>query len=106
MELLSKIRLSWRFGKIVYIISGILTIGMAVLVAFRPLSVSPCIAIKAMSIPVIYYMNANFTKGIAMYFYLNLGFSKMEYRFLPFILDFTVFALLIIITGSVGYAVR
>ncbi len=106
MELLSKIKLSWHFGKLVYIISGILTVGMAVLVVFRPLALSTCIAIKVMSIPVIYYLNASSTKEMTMYFYLNLGISRREYHFMPFVVDLVLFILLMLISSIIGYAIR
>ncbi len=105
-DLCLKIRLSWRYGKVIYMVSAVFDIAMAVLVVFRPYAITPCIAIKAMSIPVIYYLNSTFTKGMGMYFWLNLGVSRREYRFLPFVLDFVLFLLLMVISGVIGYAIR
>ena len=59
MTLLNIIRLSGKFGKTTYVISAVLTVAMSSLVVFEPLSVSTCIIIKLLSIPVIWYLSSN-----------------------------------------------
>ncbi len=106
MELLSKIKLSWRFGRMIYLISAILSVTMAALVVYRPLTIPFCFLVKVLSIPVIYYLNLSMTKGLGIYFYLNLGISRKEYRSVPFVLDFILFILLMTIAGVTGYGIR
>ncbi len=106
MVLLSKIKLSWRFGKMIYLISGVLSVTMAALVVYRPVSIPFCVIIKLLSIPVIYYLNLTMTKGMGIYFYLNLGISRREYRSIPFIVDFILYILLMTVSGLTGYAIR
>ena len=104
MTLLSKIGLSGKFGRIIYIISAILTVAMAVTVAFRPLAIPFCLLIKLFSIPIIAYLHASFSKSQEVYFYINLGISRKEYYLIPFAVDFIAFVLLIIVSGTIGYA--
>ncbi len=106
MTLFSKIKLSLRFGRMIYLISAILSLAMAAVVAFRPFAIPFCIIVKVLSIPVIYYLNLSFTKGMGIYFYLNLGISRKEYHLMPFIIEFISFVLLVTMTGFIGYAVR
>ncbi len=105
MEFLEKIRLSWRWGRAVYIMSAVLSLALVSVVLRSPVSIPFCLIIKAASIPVIHYLNLSFTKGLGIYFYLNLGISRREYHAIPFVLDFTAFIILITITGVIGYAV-
>ncbi len=105
MELLEKIRLSWRWGRVVYIVSAVLSLTLASVVLRSPVSIPFCFIIKAVSIPVIHYLNLNFNKGLGIYFYLNLGISRREYHAIPFVLDFIAFIILITVTGVIGYAV-
>ncbi len=105
MKVFSKIRLSWRFGKIVYLISAILSLSMAVVVALSPNLIPSCILIKVVSIPIIHYLNVSMTNGMGIYFYLNLGISRKEYYSIPFIMDFLLFVLLMILAGVINYAI-
>ena len=41
-----------------------------------------------------------------MYFYLNLGISRNEYYFIPFVVEFIAFVLMMILIGTIGYAIR
>lgn len=41
-----------------------------------------------------------------MYFYLNLGISRKEYYFIPFVVEFICFVILMFITGKIGYAIQ
>ncbi len=106
MDLFSKIKLSGRYGKVVYIISGIISVAMAALVVYRPASIPFCFIIKMFSIPVIHYLNLTMTKNLGIYFYLNLGVSRKEYFLIPFVAEFISFVLLMTISGVTGYAIR
>lgn len=105
MTLLEKIRLSRKFGKSTYVISAILTVAMATLVVFDPPAISTVICIKVFSIVFIYYLRSLLERGLGMYFYINLGISRREYLFLPAVVEFVAFIVLIIITGIIGYAI-
>ena len=105
MTLLDKIRLSRKFGKITYIISAILTIAMSALAVSEPTAVDICILFKLCSIPVIWYLCSNLTKGLGVYFYLNLGISRKEYWLIPFVIEFVAFVLLMVISSLIGYAI-
>ncbi len=106
MSLPAKIKLSWRFGRMHYLISVILSVSLAVVVAASPVTLPMCFIVKLLSIPVIHYLNVEMTKGLGIYYYLNLGISRREYYSLPFIIEFVVYLLLMTITGIIGYAVR
>ncbi len=105
MDLLSKIKLSGRYGRMVYIISAVLTVAMAVLVVWRPVVIPFCFFIKMLSMPVIHYLNVEITKGLGIYYYLNLGISRKEYYSIPFIVEFIAYIILITISGIIGYAI-
>ncbi len=89
----------------IYLISAVFTVVMVVFAVFRPLAIPVCIIIKLCSMPVIYYLNFSFTKSMEMYFYLNLGISRREYRLMPFAVESVSFVMLMIISGSIGYAI-
>ena len=105
MTLLEKIRLSGKFGKTTYVISAILTVAMSLLVVSEPAAVDICILFKLFSIPVIWYLSSNMTRGLGVYFYLNLGISRKEYWLIPFVVEFVAFVVLMVITGITGYAI-
>ena len=105
MTLLDKIRLSRKFGKTTYVISAILTVAMSLLVVSEPTAVDICILLKLFSIPVIWYLSSNLTKGLGVYFYLNLGISRKEYWLIPFVVEFAAFVLLMVISSLIGYAI-
>ena len=105
MTLLEKIRLSGKFGKTTYVISAILTVAMSLLVVSEPTAVDICILLKLFSIPVIWYLSSNLTKGLGVYFYLNLGISRKEYWLIPFVVEFAAFVVLMIISSIIGYAI-
>ena len=105
MTLLKKIRLSRRFGKTTYIISAILTVAMSLLVVSEPMSVGICILFKLLSIPAIWYLSSILTKGLGLYFYLNLGISRKEYWLIPFVVEFVAFVVLMVISSIIGYAI-
>ena len=105
MTLPDKIRLSRKFGKTTYIISATLTVAMSLLVVSEPTAVDICILFKLFSIPVIWYLSSNLTRGLGIYFYLNLGLSRKEYWLIPFVVEFVAFVLLMVISSLIGYAI-
>ena len=105
MTLLKKIRLSRKFGRTTYVISAILTVAMSALVVSEPTAVDICILFKLFSIPVIWYLSSNLTKGLGVYFYLNLGISRKEYWLIPFVFEFAAFVVLMVISSMIGYAI-
>ena len=104
MTLIDRIRLSRRYGTAEYVISGLLTVAMSVLVAFKPMIMPECIIVKLVTIPIILYLFWTLSNDKNIYFYLNLGISKREYFFLPLIVEFVAFLVMMAITGSIGYA--
>ncbi len=106
MGLLARIKLSWRYGRIVYLISAVLTAVMSALVIYSPVSMPFCFMIKVLSIPVIHYLNLEMTKGMGIYYYLNLGISRREYYSIPFVVEFVAFILMMTVSGLTGYAIR
>ena len=105
MNLVQKIKLSVRYGKGLYIISLIFTLSASILVVFNPFILPECILLKLFSIPVLLYLFTSFQKGLTIYFYLNLGISRIEYYAIPVAVEFIFFILCMIISGSIGYAV-
>lgn len=106
MNLFSKIGLSRRYGKAIYVISAILTAAMSALVVFQPVAVPTCIILKLISIPIVLYLYTALSRQVEMYFYLNLGISRNEYYLIPFAVEFIGFAILMSITGKIGYAIQ
>lgn len=105
MTLLDKIRLSRKFGKTTYVISSVLTAAMSALVVSEPTAVDICLLFKLFSIPVIWYLSSSLTKGLGVYFYLNLGISRREYWLIPFVVEFVAFVLLMVISSIIGHAI-
>lgn len=105
MTLLDKIRLSRKFGKTTYVISAVLTVAMSALVVSEPTAMDICLLFKLFSIPVIWYLSSNLTKGLGVYFYLNLGISRREYWLIPFVVEFVAFVLLMVISSIIGHAI-
>ena len=105
MTLLDKIRLSGKYGRAVYVISAILTVAMGMFAVFYPMMIPTFFCVKIVSIPVIYYLCTVFDSGLKLYFYLNLGISRNEYRILPLAVEFFFFVLVMIVSGVVGYAI-
>ncbi len=102
--LLSKIKLSMRFGRVTYVVSSVLSLVMTVFAVLSPQVIPLCIIIKLLSIPVIQYLVTNLSEGLVMYFYINLGISKKEYCLIPAAVDFGIFVLLMTASGIAGYA--
>ena len=86
-----------------YIVSGIVDIVCAVFAFIWPLSTPALILIKIFSIPVTAYLFFALAAGEKSFFYLNLGFSRNEYRYIPVAVDALVFMLLLIIALSLSH---
>ena len=106
MTILKKIGLSKRYGKAIYAISAALTLAIASLVFFNPYAIPMGILLKLVSVPVILYLYINLTKNTEIYFYLNLGISRKEYYFIPFVVEFIGFILFITLIAYLGNAIR
>ena len=106
MTILKKIVLSKRYGKIIYAISAVLTLAISSLIFFNPYAIPMCILLKLVSVPVILYLYINLTKNTEIYFYLNLGISRKEYYFIPFVVEFIGFILFITLIAYLGNAIR
>ena len=106
MTIFKKTALSGRFGKPVYIISGILTLAMSAVVFFHPMAIPVCLLVKIFSVPVIFYLYFQLSGDQGMYFYLNLGISRKEYFIIPFVVEFLVFVLLMILSANLGHVIR
>ncbi len=76
---------------------------MGLLVAFFPDSIPVCIFLKLLSLPVIYYLVRSFLKSGQIYFYINLGLSRLEYLLLPMIVEFIAFILVMIFCGVLAH---
>lgn len=105
MNLLSKIRMSSKFGKVTYAVSAALTVSMNLLILFAPFLIGAMFLLKLLSIPVIFYLQTSLTKGEGIYFYLNLGISRKEYYIIPMAVEFLAFTLISIITTIIGYGI-
>ena len=106
MTILKKIGLSKRYGKTIYAISAVLTLAISFLIFFNPYAIPMCILLKLVSVPVILYLYINLTKNTEIYFYLNLGISRKEYYFIPFVVEFIGFILFITLIAYLGNAIR
>lgn len=106
MTLLSKIRLSGKFGKPAYVLSALVTLVMAGFTVYDPILLPECMLLKLASIPIIFYLISVSGQRQKMYFYLNLGISRNEFRIIPYAVDFIAFILLIIISGIIGHAIH
>ena len=106
MTILKKIGLSKRYGKAIYAISAVLTSAISSLVFFNPYAVPMCVLLKLVSIPIILYLYTNLTDKTVIYFYLNLGISRKEYYYIPFVVEFVGFLIFITLIGYLGNAIR
>ena len=106
MTLLSKIRLSAKFGGSVYLVSAIFTlVAVGVVIIFSPADLTFGIIIKLISIPLIFILNNSLARQQDMYFYLNLGISRNEYYGIPYAVDLAAFIILMIISCAIANAI-
>ena len=106
MTLIQKIRLSERYGVHFYVISALFSIAAAIVCFFYPVAIPVCMTMKLLCIPVILYLCESFQNKHAIYFYLNLGISKIEYYLIPVVTEFSFFIALITISCCIGNVVR
>lgn len=106
MNVLHIIRLSGKYGTALYAVSGVATLAASALVIGSPSSISLCVLLKSLSVPVILYLFRAFRKETSIYFYINLGISRSELYMIPIIVEFVAFMFMMIIAGSIGYAIR
>ena len=106
MTIYKKIGLSKRYGKVIYAISAALTLAISSLAFFNPYAIPMCILLKLITIPIILYLYITFTQKTEIYFYLNLGVSRREYYFIPFVVEFIGFIFFIILIAYIGNAIR
>ena len=105
MKLTQKIRLSGRYGRMYYIVAGIIDIACAVFILFDPMATPAILLIKLMSIPVLAYLFFALASNEKTFFYLNLGFSRNEYRYIPIVIDALAFVLLVILSISLSHVI-
>jgi hypothetical protein len=105
MTLLQKINLSTKYAKGVYITLAIYSLAAAVLCFVYPTTAPICIILKLLSIPVVLYLFKSFQNKHTIYFYINLGISRIEYYIIPIVVEFMFFAVLLSISISIGNAI-
>ena len=106
MTLLSKIRLSAKFGGSVYLVSAIFTlVAVGVVIILSPADLTFGIIIKLISIPLIFLLNNSLSRQQDLYFYLNLGISRNEYYIIPYAVDLAAFIILMIISCAIANAI-
>ena len=106
MTIFRKIGLSKRYGKAIYAISAVLTLAISSLAFFNPYAIPMCLLMKLASIPIILYLYVSLTRKTEIYFYLNLGISRKEYYYIPFVVEFVGFLVFITLIGYLGNAIR
>ena len=99
MTLFEKIRLSAKFGGLVYLVSAIVSLAAAGMVIANIELLPVGILIKLISIPLLFILNNSLSKQQDMYFYLNLGISRTEYMSIPYAVEFAAFVILMINYG-------
>ena len=102
MNLLRKIGLSFRYGSGYFIVAGLVSLCAFVVVGInsgdtKGLSegIFLCKILKILSIPIILYIFRKFDRSSAIYFWLNLGISSVEYYVIPIVIEYVFFRLLI-----------
>ena len=105
MRLTQKIRLSGRYGRIYYVVAGIIDVACAVFILLDPLTTPMVFLVKVMSIPVLAYLFFALASNEKMFFYLNLGFSRNEYRYIPIVIDALAFVLLVILSIILSHVI-
>lgn len=102
MTLLRKMELSFRYGSGYYVVAGLVSLCAFVIVGINSgdtegLSegIFLCKILKILSIPIILYIFRKFDRSSAIYFWLNLGISSVEYYVIPIVIEYVFFKLLI-----------
>ena len=104
MTLLRKMELSFRYGSGYYVVAGLGSLCAFVIVGINSgdtegLSegIFICKILKILSIPIILYIFRKFDRSSAIYFWLNLGISSVEYYVIPIVIEYVLFRLLVYI---------
>ena len=105
MGLFRKIKLSAIFAKGLYLVSMTMTLAASILALCEPLAVPVCILLKILSLPVVLYLFVSLSKGQNIYFYINLGISRIEYYAIPVTVEFVLFVICMVVFSSIGYAI-
>ena len=87
-------------------ISALFSLAAAIVCFFYPVAIPVCMTMKLLCIPVILYLCESFQNKHAIYFYLNLGISKIEYYLIPVVTEFLFFIVLISVSCFIGNVVR
>lgn len=102
MNLLRKIGLSFRYGSGYFIVASLVSLCTFFIVGINSgdtegLSegIFLCKILKILSIPIILYIFRKFDRSSAIYFWLNLGISSVEYYVIPIVIEYVFFKLLI-----------
>ena len=104
MNLLRMIGLSFRYGSGYFIVAGLVSLCAFVIVGINSGNVEGlsegiflCKILKILSIPIILYIFRKFDRSSAIYFWLNLGISSVEYYVIPVVIEYVFFKLLIFV---------
>ena len=104
MTLLCKMELSFRYGSGYYVVAGLVSLCAFVIVGINSgdtegLSegIFICKILKILSIPIILYIFRKYDRSSAIYFWLNLGISSVEYYVIPIVIEYVFFRLLVYI---------
>lgn len=104
MTLLRKMELSFRYGSGYYVVAGLVSLCAFVIVGIHSgdtegLSegIFICKILKILSIPIILYIFRKYDRSSAIYFWLNLGISSVEYYVIPIVIEYVFFRLLVYI---------
>ena len=104
MTFLRKIGLSFRYGSGYFVVAGLVSLCAFVIVGIHSGDIEGlsegifiCKILKILSIPIILYLFRKFDRSSAIYFWLNLGISSVEYYVIPIVIEYIFFRLLIFI---------
>lgn len=106
MTLLQKTRLSFKYAAFIYLISVVYSLAAAGLCGFFPTMTPTCVILKIFSIPIVLYLFISTRSKHGIYFYINLGISKIEYYAIPVLAEFIFFVLLLTLSITLGNVVR
>lgn len=95
MTLIKKLGLSFRYGSEYYITAGVLTLVETCCVAVAPSNIVPMNLLKLVSIPLFLYLIDHLSRKSTIYFYLNLGLSRLEIYSIPVIIEYVFFKLML-----------
>ncbi len=91
MTLFGKILMSFRFGKEFLIAAAVVSFVAARGATIHPELLFGWKTVKVLSDLMIIYLFIKLDRKSTIYFYLNLGISRLEYYLIPFIIDLVIF---------------